>query len=81
MDLYGDYLFFSGTESVFIKRNILSASTQYQITFVAADQMDVSRSATDFVIITTLPKGAQLLTISIYSEANMNNNQINIYEK
>lgn len=61
VDLYGDYLFFSGTESVFIKRNILALNTSYQITFIAADQMDVSRSATDFVIITTMPQGGQLL--------------------
>lgn len=43
--------------------------------------MDVSRLATDFVIIQTLPPGGQLLQINIYSDANMNNNQINIYEK
>ena len=33
IDLYGDYLFLQGTESVFIKRNILALGSQYQILF------------------------------------------------
>lgn len=37
IDLYGNYLFLQGTESVFIKRNILALGSQYQILFQAAD--------------------------------------------
>lgn len=37
IDLYGDYLFLQGTESVFIKRNILALGSTYQILFKAAD--------------------------------------------
>jgi predicted RNase H-like nuclease (RuvC/YqgF family) len=81
VDLYGNYLFLQGTESVFIKRNILALGAQYQILFVAADQMDVARVATDYVTIKTLPAGQKLVQITLYSEANMNNNQINIFEK
>jgi hypothetical protein len=43
--------------------------------------MDVSRISTDFVTISTLPKGQNLLQVSIYSEANQYNNQLNVYEK
>ena len=43
--------------------------------------MDVSRIATDFVTISTLPSGQKLLQISIHSDANRLNNQLNIYEK
>ena len=37
VDLYGKYLFLQGQESVFIKRNILSLNTPYEISFNAAD--------------------------------------------
>ena len=37
VDLYGDYLYLQGTDSVFIKANILAAGAQYQINFAAAD--------------------------------------------
>lgn len=57
VDLYGNYLYLSGTDSVFIKANILALGTDYQINFAAADQMDVSRIATDFITISTLPFG------------------------
>ena len=61
IDLYGNYLYLSGTDSVFIKANILALGSEYQFNFAAADQMDVSRIATDFVTITTLPAGRRLL--------------------
>ena len=74
VDLYGNYLFLQGTESVFIKAHILALGTSYQIAFAAADQLDVSRIATDFVTITTLPKDMKLLQLTIFSEANKFNN-------
>jgi hypothetical protein len=37
VDLYGNFLFLQGTESVFIKRNILALGSQYRILFTAAD--------------------------------------------
>ena len=43
--------------------------------------MDVSRVATDFVTISTLPKNFKLLQVSIFTEANQYNNQLNVYEK
>jgi len=43
--------------------------------------MDVSRVATDFVTISTLPKNFKLLQISIYSDANEFNNNLNVFEK
>lgn len=61
VDLYGNFLFLQGTESVFIKANILALGAKYQIIFTAADQMDVSRFAQDFATITTLPSSWKLL--------------------
>lgn len=66
---------------MFIKAHILAADAQYQINFAAADQMDVSRVATDFVTISTLPKTFKLLQVSIFTDANKFNNNLNVYEK
>jgi hypothetical protein len=61
VDLYGNYLFLQGTESVLIRANILALGAKYRILFTAADQLDVSRIATDYVIISTLPKNRVLI--------------------
>lgn len=37
VDLYGNFLHLLGTESIFIKANILALGGQYQIIFTAAD--------------------------------------------
>lgn len=49
-------MFLQGTDSIFIKAHILAADANYQINFAAADQLDVSRIATDFITVATLPK-------------------------
>jgi hypothetical protein len=81
VDLYGFFLFLQGTDSIFIKSNILTPGASYQINFAAADQMDVSRVATDFVTIQTLPKTFKLLQVSMIADANQYNNQLNVFEK
>ena len=81
VDLYGFFLFLQGTDSIFIKSNILTPGASYQINFAAADQMDVSRVATDFVTIQTLPKTFKLLQVSLISDANQYNNQLNVFQK
>jgi hypothetical protein len=43
--------------------------------------MDVSRKATDFVTVSCLPKLSKLLKLTIFSEANNFNNQLNVNEK
>lgn len=43
--------------------------------------MDVTRVATDFVTISTLPANFKLLQVSIFSDANQFNNNLNVYEK
>jgi hypothetical protein len=43
--------------------------------------MDVSRVATDFVTIQTLPKTFKLLQVSMIADANQYNNEQNVFEK